>query len=296
MRPAGFMNRGHHPRFWSPSFQERRMSDNPPDTDLKAPSAKAGWRRIRKWATAGLCGLVVLSLLVSAFRGRQHSREMARKRHCQSILKLVGLSLHSYQSVYGELPPCHLTDASGSPTHSWRTIISPSFFYDLERDYFAQLDLTKPWDDEVNTAVLERYVETIQCPSREQPDSAVTHYIAIVGEGTLWPAPVSGEEYSPEKVSGETAPLNPEGIQPRILIVEWPDSDIQWTEPRDLSVEQFIDWFQTQQGHPSVHPGRAIHYLGSDFKVHELPLDSSVSEVLTLLVGEDGVAPGDRDR
>lgn len=62
-------------------------------------------------------------------------------------------------------------------------------------------------------------------------------------------------------------------------MVEWPESDVQWTEPRDLSVEEFLQWFEAQRGKPTIHPGDSILYLGDDFEVHELPLETSLDEV-----------------
>ncbi|MCO6042648.1 DUF1559 domain-containing protein [Aeoliella sp. ICT_H6.2] len=252
--------------------------------------------RTRRWSR-WIWPVLLLALLVLLFRGYEQANREARKNSCKNYLRSVGLSLQSYQDWHGSLPPAHLVDSTGTPTHSWRTIISPSIFYDLETDYFAQLDLSKPWDDPVNTAVLDRYVGTIQCPEREERQSKLTPYVAVVGEGTPWPTPMTGDKL-PVPLTDEQRAANRNATRAidhpaKILVVEWPESDIQWTEPRDLSVEEFLKWFETQRGEPTIHPGDSILYLGDDFEAHELPLETSVAEVRALLMadGEDIARP-----
>lgn len=247
-----------------------------------APPARTPSSR-RRWIVRLVAVLTLLALLVLAVRGCHRAREVAKKRSCNNIMKHLGLALRSYQQQHGALPPSHLTDAAGRPTHSWRTIISPYIFYDLEEDYFAKLDLSKPWNEEPNVSILARHVGTAQCPSLEQPGSQVTHYVAVVGEGTMWPSPVSAASYSPEPSEDAAPRVTAASRPPRLLVVEYSDSDIEWTEPRDLSADEFIAWFQQQREQDSIHPGNTIHYLGDDFEVHELPLSISIDEVRDLL-------------
>lgn len=145
---------------------------NPRDT---TPPARIGPRVF--WT------IVLLGLLVLALRGCHNARREVRKSSCCYNLKFIALSLQDYQDTYGSLPPVHLVDSAGTPIHSWRTMISPYYFYNSETDYFAQLDLSKPWDDPVNTAVLGRYVGTMQCPDRDD-NTSTTQYVAVFGEGT----------------------------------------------------------------------------------------------------------------
>jgi hypothetical protein len=54
----------------------------------------------------------------------------------------------------------------------------------------------------------------------------VTQYVALIGPETMWPG-AQGRKLD-EVTDGPAATL---------LLVEWPESDIVWTEPRDLPVE-----------------------------------------------------------
>jgi hypothetical protein len=71
-------------------------------------------------------------------------------------------------------------------------------------------------------------------------------------------------------------------------VVEWPQSDIHWAEPRDVTVDEFLEWFRPKGGPSgSNHPG-SILYVDAGGEVHELPNDSDPDAVRRLLVPEPG--------
>ena len=141
-------------------------------------------------------------------------------------------------------------------------------------------------NDEGNRAILDRYVGTIQCPSREQPESNVTQYVAVVGEGTLWPGTVGQQLPASAVAIGRDRPQVSDERRPRILLVEWPVSDIEWTQPRDVSMEDFLSWFGDRRDATITSHGNVILYLGDDLEVHELPIDTEPSKVRELLTGD----------
>lgn len=255
--------------------------------DAAAPVSK--WTQLL-WAI--LLPILLPVLFVIAIHGCEQAHRDARKRSCCHNLRIIGLSIRNHKCTYGTLPPAQLIDSAGKPTHSWRTLISPYIYYDLETDYFSLLDFSKPWDDPVNTSILDRYVGTIQCPEREDdPPTKRTPYVAVVGEGTAWPPPITGDQL-PEPLPDDQRAANFKASEQtkhepaKILVVEWPESDIQWTEPRDLSVDEFLAWFEAQRGKTTIHPGDSILYLGDDFEAHELPLSTSIAQVRALLMAD----------
>ncbi|MAT69249.1 MAG: hypothetical protein CMJ58_06950 [Planctomycetaceae bacterium] len=218
-----------------------------------------------------------------AYRGIRSAREAATRNSCRNTLRMIGGALEGYSRKYnGALPPAMITDGHGTPTHSWRTLISPYGIY-YDRPWLAQLDLSQPWDAPVNKAVLDSNVGTVQCPAHENAKTAVTQYVAVSGPGTLWPPPTSADDYAAQANQGAALPPPLDGPLPRILLVDWPASDILWTEPRDLTVDEFLAWFQQQRANPTTHGGGAVLYLGEDLKPHDLPLDTPLNTVRQLL-------------
>jgi hypothetical protein len=91
---------------------------------------------------------------------------------------------------------------------------------------------------------------TYACPVHsESPE--MTNYVAVIGDGTLWPQPKDGATYEIRRV-GEEGTLwpaargekLPSGSNERIVLVELLHPDIPWTEPRDISLETLLELIQ----------------------------------------------------
>lgn len=260
------------------------VNETPPAAD--SSSAKSNRQTFGKWAIVCLTIAATFAALGLVINAVSEARKSARKNLCRAHLRHIGLSLADYHRQYGSLPPAYVTDPKGTPTHSWRTLISPYIFYNLEVDYFSQLDLGKPWNDAANEEILKKYVGTGQCPSDERLGSDMTHYVAVVGEGTLWPGATS-EKLPESSVAIGKKPVNAlKEKLPRILVVDWPDSDVKWTEPRDIVKEEFLQWFRDRQKETRTNHDDVILYLGDDLEVHELTLDTDPEEVEKLLTGD----------
>ena len=110
------------------------------------------------------------------------------------------------------------------------------------------------------------------CPSSgRKSENPLTDYVAVVGPDTLWPGKVPGD-----------LKKHPKGI----LVVEWPNSNIHWAEPRDITVEEFLDWFRKKPSEQnSLHPGGLL-YIDAQGNVGELRNDTDPETVRKLLVGQ----------
>lgn len=187
----------------------------------------------RHWLVLAFCGLVLIAvaLLIPAVN---QAREAARKSQCHGQLFLLGFALQNYHDQEQSLPPAFVADAHGKPLSSWRVVASPYFD---ESEFFAKYDRTVAWSDSANRALADRIgFRGFACPSgpnriEDRPFGAVnprpyTDYVAITGPGTAFPGaePVRFDQIT-------------DGLANTILLVEIANSDIHWTEPRDLHID-----------------------------------------------------------
>jgi prepilin-type processing-associated H-X9-DG protein len=125
---------------------------------------------------------VLIGLLLPAV---QKVREAANRTRCQNNLKQIGLGLHNYESVNGQLPPAYLTanpfangtasgipyadaNRNGPPGWAWGTLILP--FVEQESLYKGlRLDLPC-WAPE-NAAPVKTKLPVFLCPSASGGDN-----------------------------------------------------------------------------------------------------------------------------
>jgi Protein of unknown function (DUF1559) len=109
-----------------------------------------------------------------------------RRVQCESNLHQIVLALRMYEEEYKTLPPAYTVDAQGRPLHSWRTLILPyldSYDPDFEssKDFYATINLSKPWNDPANATAQTRSVGAFHCPEGRGLRNA-TNYLAIVAD------------------------------------------------------------------------------------------------------------------
>lgn len=195
------------------------MSDNPyesSDTATDVPTGRLSPRTIAKIAACVVVGLLLIALLLPATRT---AREPARRNACMGNLKQIALALLEFEDANGTLPPAYTVDAEGNRLHSWRTLLLPY----LEQDeLFAKIDLTKPWDDPVNSKARETLVDTYMCPSATH-EYGWTTYLAVVGPEYAFTGSV------PRQRSEFT-----DGSDRTIMVVDvGSDHAVQWMSPHD---------------------------------------------------------------
>jgi type II secretory pathway pseudopilin PulG len=173
-------------------------------------------------------------------------------RGCTGNLKTIAIALRNYQNRYGCLPPSCIYDDSGRPMHSWRVLILP--FLEPEGKWHTQLyaeyDFNEPWDGPNNRKLLAQKPYDYFCvddPGARQEGMETTSYVAVVGSKAAWQLNKSTTLKEPE-LQGQ--------IGSTVLLVEMADSGIQWTEPKDLC----LDDLQAARPHSalSIH-GRHLH-------------------------------------
>ncbi len=189
----------------------------------------------------------------------------------------IGILLKNYQDTHDALPfPC-IADEDGRPLLSWRVLVTGQIpEYGLQEG----VDFSQPWDSPTNSRFLNSLnTDWWQCPSYEVTRPGITHYLAVVGPGTLW------DENEANRLS--------ESDQ-RILVIEWPESGIRWSEPRDISLDDLLDWLKSKS---DTNGPECLLYVDGSGEVGELPVDSDPETVRKLVIGEPeppAIPPQDR--
>jgi len=179
-------------------------------------------QRIRTWVLGvGVAVLLIASIFcLRAFKISHDSRMRVR---AVSNLKKIGLALHAYHDDWRMFPPAWLPDADGNPQHSWRVLILP---YMAQNSLYERYDFNSRWNSPSNRKLVGEIPSAYYSGSGP---TGVTHYLAIVGPGTAWPAP--------DCVSRSDIP---DGTLHTISVVEFVDVEVNWMEPRDIPVEEAV--------------------------------------------------------
>jgi prepilin-type processing-associated H-X9-DG protein len=200
---------------------------------------------------------------------------------CSNNLKQIGIALHNYHQVHNCFPAPY---AKGKPMHSWRMAILP---YAMSQNVYQQYDYNQPWDSPANLALARSFQPFYcVCPSAKQPSrSGLTDYVMVVGPKA---ATHGGEWTSLDEITDGTANT--------IVVVEIADSDIFWTEPRDLSLDEMTLQIndKSKPNISSHHPHGAM-VLFADGSIRFLDESMSTEELRAMLTASAGDGGAVRD-
>jgi prepilin-type processing-associated H-X9-DG protein len=189
---------------------------------------------------------------------------------------MIGLALHEYHDIHGCFPAPFSVDANGKPLHSWRVAMLP---FMASTTFDSTFDYTVAWNHPKNVKVSARWSHLFQCPSARQPaGTAFTNYVMVLGQK-------------------RTAQSGQVDHPPAIIVVEIVNSDIHWTEPRDLNFDEmsFTINDKTKPSISSHHVHRAM-VLYADGHVEWLHESTDPDELKKLLTEnlEDASGRGKR--
>jgi hypothetical protein len=199
------------------------------------------------------------------------ARRAPKRVRCMYKLHQIVLALQAYEQTHGCLPPAYVADTNGKPMHSWRVLILPFL---KEEALYNAYNLAEPWDGANNKKLSAKCPFIFQCPCDETADAAGagrTSYVAVVGANAAW----AGDRQTKLGDFGTKA-----SASATVMLVELPNSDIAWTEPRDLTLASIE---ATGEGARSAtlsrnHGGRTGFFLidNSDPCVNAAMADASV--------------------
>jgi hypothetical protein len=192
------------------------------------------WSSVANLALILLCLMCLIGLLMPAIESASGS---GRRSRCYSNLAQIMGALYNYETANGHFPPAFVADENGKPMHSWRVLILP---YLEEDSLYKAYNFSEPWDSPTNKKLLGQRPAVFACPSDPAACASgapETSYVAVVGSNAAW----AGEK--PRKPGRADFPG---GVSHTIMLVEVLNSGIDWTEPRDLS----LDTMGTGSGKP----------------------------------------------
>jgi len=235
-----------------------------------------------------MCGTWLLLPAVNAPRG-SHSLAMCRHQ----IIQLCW-ALHQYHSDFGCSPPAYVSGPDGEPMHSWRVLLLP---YIEEEPLYDQYDFDEPWDGPNNSKLAASMPRLFVCRSANpaRTGTSKTSYVAVVGPKTALPGNKSG-----------TLTDIADGSYRTIAIVELANSDIDWMEPRDITLDELCSRINSELGtsvfathvqeNGYFHHDQPVFHVGFvDGSVRLLPADISPESFASLLTRDGGEEIDDID-
>lgn len=204
------------------------------------------------------------------------SGPVSPRGRCEFSLHFLGLAMKQYHEDNGCFPPAYIADEHGRPIHSWRVLLLP---YLSSSSVFAQYNFDEPWDGPNNILLLDADSTDYRCAADQRADTRYTSYVTITGSGTVFDADgcIVLKDIS-------------DGPDNTIMLVELAESDILWTEPRDLRIEELRTQInQSKQGVSSNHADGANVLFCSgrvEFLMNRTPLQA-IKALSTIRGGED---------
>jgi hypothetical protein len=188
--------------------------------------AAAGYIRMAENRRVAWIGVILIAGLgIFLFWPVSPRCTSSRRSQCQNNQYQIARALLSYESEHGHLPPAYIADANGKPMHSWRVLILP---YLDRNDLYKAYRFDEPWDGPNNSKLPMPSI--FACPSApSHGKNNCTSYVAATGPETVWPD---------EKTASLVEVHAHDGNSKTILLLELPESDINWLEPRDLTFDQ----------------------------------------------------------
>lgn len=240
-------------------------------------------RRSNLGIVLGIIGLALMvGIATYLVRAVGEAREAARRSQCSGHCCQILVALHSYHDFHGSFPPAYIADETGKPMHSWRTLLLP---YLNSLQLYNEYRFDEPWDSAHNLSIAGRLpYELFNCPSRPtSTDRRMTNYVVIVGPDTAFPGA------GVTKLADFT-----DGTDNTILFAEIGPSNILWTEPRDLVIDQmsFSINDPKQPSISSVHPYGPGVVLAGGCRTYRLTKAHTPETIraLTTIAGQEPVS------
>ena len=189
---------------------------------------------------------------------------------CHANLFKLCFALRLYDDANGALPPAYINGANGKPSHSWRVLILPYLdSWGIDGKAIQQAyDFSEPWNGSTNVGLPTPVLKSrFACPCGSEQYTSLTSYVVLVGTDTLFPG-------------SDTVSISelPESVDP-ILVIEITNSDIQWTEPRDLSIDAITLSAEANSTRLSRPHAGTIRYITARGRLGVLPAGTTVDEI-----------------
>lgn len=153
--------------------------------------------------------------------GVRSARTAARESQCFNNPYYTYVQLLNYRSTYGHYPRDVSSRLMVGAMHSWRAVLHA---YERTDNFAAVYDLTQPWNSPGNLVAARVAPNQFVCPNNCNNGVRTTSYVAVIEDG------ISSLDRA------DALPREGPEVSRQVLLLEVPNSDIVWTEPRDLDV------------------------------------------------------------
>jgi hypothetical protein len=137
----------------------------------------------------------------------------AKDVRSQGMFRFIEAALLAYHQEHGHFPPPRYQPVPGGPIHSWRVLLVPSI-----AGRQSKYDFSQEWNSPNNLQALGNAPPGYGY-FRMHGQSDIAHYLAV-GDNDDWPS---------------RRPLRSLLItkgKDRFMLVEYPDSEVHWMEPK----------------------------------------------------------------
>ncbi|MDA0834319.1 MAG: DUF1559 domain-containing protein [Planctomycetota bacterium] len=170
---------------------------------------------------------VLISSSLLAVMAYLSSDTMQHRQKSGKKFGQIARALQQYHERFDAFPPAYVSGPDGLPWHSWRVLILP---YLGQNEVYEKYRFDEPWNSEANLRIANEERNPFSIPVENMIHSRA-QYIAVVGEQTMW---LNTESIRKSNIQN---PLN-EVVQ----LAESYNSDILWTEPRDINFGDAKKW------------------------------------------------------
>jgi hypothetical protein len=184
------------------------------------------------------------------------------------------LAVANYHQTYGCFPPAYVADGDGKPMHSWRVLILP--FLEQQELYNAY-NFAEPWNGPNNQKLVSRVGNIYLRSGLESDQIRTTSFVAVVGPPTVW----QGSTPTTYKQVGD-------GSHDTLLVVEVPDGQFLWMEPRDLEFDNMSFRINDGSGRGLGSRLGGARVVSADTTVRTLPNNFEPARLRAMLTANGG--------
>jgi len=227
-------------------------------------------------------GIVALMVIGSLLPTLSPPRSHIQRINCQSNLRNIVIATLNYEAINKSFP-LPVSFSENGTARSWRVELLPQLEQQALRDEYHD---DQPWNGPNNLKIAKTELPVLRCPAASQPsgdsETFKTSYVLITGPGTVFPGDMTVTFQDIQDGSSNT-----------IIMLEINDSDIAWTEPRDLTIDEAIALFnrsdEIRNKHPTNHKG-GRHVAFADGHIEFAPEDTPPETLRALFTIDDGIA------
>ena len=184
------------------------------------------------------------------------------------------MAVANYHETYGCFPPAYIADRDGKPMHSWRVLILP--FLEQQELYNAY-DFAEPWNGPSNRKLAGRIGNIYLRSGLDSDQIHTTSFVAVVGPQTVW----RGSKPRSRKDLGD-------GAHDTLMVVEVPDGQFLWMEPRDLEFDSMSFRINDGSGRGLGSRLGGARVVSADTTVRTLPDNFDPNKLRAMLTANGG--------